>query len=107
MTEDQHSRSQEQTADKKPSSGVQDSVTETIPLTGAELVPGSKIQKRYRIEKELGRGGMGVVYLASDEELSGRRVVVKILQDKPQRREWLRKKFDQERAVLAALNYPG
>ena len=91
----------------KPTSDSDEAVTATLPLTGTAFSAGARIQDRYRIEKELGRGGMGVVYLACDEELSGRRVVIKILQDRPHRNDWLREKFGQERAALATLNYPG
>jgi serine/threonine-protein kinase len=39
---------------------------------------GQKIAGRYLLERELGQGGMGVVYLASDEKL-GERVAVKVI----------------------------
>jgi serine/threonine-protein kinase len=42
------------------------------------LVPGQKIGERYTIERELGRGGMGAVYLATDGKLS-ERVALKII----------------------------
>ena len=40
---------------------------------------GELIAGRYRVVRELGRGGMGVVYLASDAELHDERVAVKMI----------------------------
>src|ERR1700749_2229748 len=42
------------------------------------LSPGQKIADRYTIERELGRGGMGAVYLAADGKLA-ERVALKII----------------------------
>ena len=39
---------------------------------------GTLLSDRYRLQEELGAGGMGSVYLAFDEQLLNRRVVVKI-----------------------------
>ncbi|MEZ6187766.1 MAG: protein kinase [Planctomycetota bacterium] len=56
----------------------------------------------YRLERELGRGGMGVVYEATDP--SGRRVALKTLSGRahPQRLE----RFQREREALARLRHP-
>ena len=60
----------------------------------------------YIIRHEIGRGGMGVVYLADDTRLS-RRVALKAiapgLGSEPERRERLRK----EARAAAALSHPG
>ncbi len=69
-----------------------------------------KINHRYAIEKEIGRGGVGVVYLARDEHVNGRRVVIKVLLDafNPSSRSlWLRHKFHEELKALARLQHPG
>ena len=47
-------------------------------LLAMALTPGQKIAGRYTIERELGRGGMGAVYLAADGKL-GERVALKII----------------------------
>jgi serine/threonine protein kinase/tetratricopeptide (TPR) repeat protein len=58
----------------------------------------------YRIEKRLGAGGMGEVYLGYDERL-GRRVAIKQLLPgvvKPS----LRERFEREARIAARLNHP-
>lgn len=46
---------------------------------------GQKLQgSKYTIEQELGLGGFGITYLATDN--NGRQVVIKTLNDKVQRR---------------------
>jgi eukaryotic-like serine/threonine-protein kinase len=60
----------------------------------------------YRILRELGRGGMGVVYLAERDDGQFRlRVAVKIL-DAIGSQE-LRRRFHAERQILASLDHPG
>jgi Tol biopolymer transport system component/predicted Ser/Thr protein kinase len=59
----------------------------------------------YEVSKELGRGGMGVVYLATDTRLN-RRVAIKALPPElasdPARLE----RFEREARMLAQLNHP-
>jgi len=74
------------------------------------ITPGQKLKNRYLIEKELGRGGIGVVYLARDEQLVGKQVVVKLMLNllpESKNAEWFRKKFDGEKEALARINHPG
>jgi serine/threonine protein kinase len=67
---------------------------------------GTRLKERYVLQRELGRGGFGVVYLATDEQLLSRQVVVKImLNSTPDL--WERKKFCDEIEALARLNHPG
>src|SRR5688572_6063749 len=60
----------------------------------------------YRVIRELGRGGMGVVYLAerADGEYR-RRVAIKLLRDSPDADE-LHRRFLAERQILASLGHP-
>jgi serine/threonine-protein kinase len=61
----------------------------------------------YRLVREIGRGGMGVVWLADqDNEHITRTVALKLpLQHLPQK--GLRTRFARERNILAALDHPG
>jgi serine/threonine-protein kinase len=69
---------------------------------------GKLIGGRYRIEQELARGGIGIVYLARDKpELMSRRVVVKVLLEDSLKNEWIVQKFHQEVESLTRLDDPG
>lgn len=69
---------------------------------------GMVVGSRYLIERELTRGGIGVVYLARDKpELMSRRVVVKVLLEKSLKDGWIIRKFHQEIESLARLDDPG
>ena len=71
------------------------------------LGPGTTVNGRYRIERELGRGGIGVVYLARDQRLHDMPVVIKCLLDDSTQNAWLSKKFLQEAEALTRIHHPG
>ena len=60
----------------------------------------------YRLEKLLGEGGMGEVYVAVDEKL-GRTVAIKVLRPEVVADPEHRTRFEREAKALAALNHPG
>ena len=53
----------------------------SVPSNTVRLAAGQLIGGRYRIERELGEGGMGVVYLAADEQVPGERFAIKVLKE--------------------------
>ncbi|MFD8707535.1 serine/threonine-protein kinase [Kitasatospora sp. NPDC059648] len=59
----------------------------------------------YRLEKEIGRGGMAVVYRAKDLRL-GRTVAVKLLAPELARNEVFRKRFMHESEAAAGIDHP-
>ena len=69
--------------------------------TGA-IFPGSVLRQRYRLDSEIGRGGMGIVYSATDLELH-RRVAVKVLTETTTES---RQRLLREARAAAALNHP-
>jgi serine/threonine protein kinase len=48
-------------------------------VSGERLAIGRLLGGLYRIERELGEGGMGVVYLATDQEIAGETFAIKVL----------------------------
>ena len=77
-------------------------------MAGA-ITAGTMLGGRYAIQRELGRGGIGVVYLATDTHLHAKPVVIKVLAHATSASDqsvWLQKKFRQEVEALARLNHP-
>jgi eukaryotic-like serine/threonine-protein kinase len=69
-----------------------------------ESLIGRKIGN-YRIEREIGRGGMGEVFLAQDLRLD-RFVALKILPARSIRDQERARRFRQEARAISALNHP-
>ncbi|HNX51257.1 MAG TPA: protein kinase [Thermoanaerobaculaceae bacterium] len=84
--------------------GLHTSGKVSLEAAGIE-VAGSDPASRYTIEKELGRGGMGVVYKAFDKRL-GRAVAIKILNTRQHTPDAF-KRFEREARAAAALSHPG
>ncbi len=73
----------------------------------SELLPESILAGRYRIEEQLGSGGMGVVYRATQLGLE-RPVAVKLLRPVGRGRadERLRRRFEREARATCAVQHP-
>ncbi len=74
------------------------------------LAPGEFLRGRYRIRSIIGQGGMGAIYLAEDERLTGRLCALKevvhdtSLSDPLQQQA--REQFYREASILARLDHP-
>jgi len=66
--------------------------------------PGTILRERYRLDSEIGRGGMGTVYRATDLELQ-REVAVKVLSATAHTSD-ARERLVREARAAAALNHP-
>ena len=73
------------------------------------LEAGTVLQRRYPIERLIGGGGMGMVYLAHDQRLSNRPCALKEMVDHfidPQQRIEANDYFAREADTLAQLKHP-
>src|SRR3989441_7124615 len=79
--------------------------------TKATLPGTTLLHARYRLEKRLGRGAMGQVYLARDENLLVRRVAVKtirpdVLSDEDLQEGEAIARFEREARTAASIQHP-
>jgi len=74
---------------------------------GQTSLVGTTLNRRYLVEKELKRGGFGIVYLARDQQLHSRPVVVKVLLEDAYQSDYVVQKFRQEIEALSRLDHPG
>jgi hypothetical protein len=73
------------------------------------LTAGTLLQRRYLIDRLLGGGGMGMVYLGRDQRLSNRLCAIKEMVDHfidPQQRIEANEYFAREADTLAQLKHP-
>ena len=73
-------------------------------VPGSQLAPGSTVAG-YQVEALIGRGGMGVVYRASEEGL-GRKVALKVIAPEFAQDERFRERFLRESRIAASLDHP-
>jgi formylglycine-generating enzyme required for sulfatase activity len=67
---------------------------------------GEWIDRRYRVERLLGHGGMGTVWLAKDDRVDGRAVVVKVPRASFLEQEGFLDRFEREIKSLTRLDHP-
>ena len=87
------------------SGGVGSGATATGMYAGAELASGSVLAGRFRIERLLGIGGMGVVYLAIDQSLDVP-VAIKLLRPELASRPEAYERFRQELLLARQVSSP-
>jgi len=80
-------------------------LTKTIETPYPQFKPGTSLANRYEIISELGKGGMGEVYLAEDTNLK-RQVAVKVLPQPFALDKERLARFEREARLLASLNHP-
>jgi len=79
--------------------------TKTLETPFPQFAPGISLANRYEIIKELGKGGMGEVYLAEDTNLK-RQVAIKVLPQPFALDKERLARFEREARLLASLNHP-
>src|SRR5205085_2624045 len=81
-------------------------MTNSLPHPSAEFLDlQAALAGEYSLERELGRGGMGVVYLARDVQLD-RDVAIKVLATHLADTESAREQFLREARTAAGLSHP-
>ena len=74
-------------------------------MPGPDTLIDQVFDGRYHVVRKLGTGGMANVYLAEDQEL-GRRVAIKMLDDRHAQDEQFVERFRREAKNAAGLTHP-
>lgn len=72
--------------------------------SSADMLIGTLIGERYLIKEKLSQGGMGQLYLAEDQKLNGRTVVIKFLSPDLLEDPEARKRFKHEAEALSRID---
>jgi len=70
----------------------------------SDIGPGALINERYRLDAEIGRGGMGIVYRAHDIP-NDREVAIKVI-NLDEANELTRQQFSREAEIALSLKHP-
>ena len=81
-----------------------DDKTLVLPQWAPPIAPGDDFADRFLVERELGSGGMGVVYLIQDK-VSGFKLALKILKPEFSRDSAATRRFEREIRILASLRH--
>lgn len=76
------------------------------PETESPSLVGTLIEGKYLLERELGAGGMGAVYLARHKTIE-REVAIKLLHRSLASDASIRRRFETEARAIARLSHPG
>ena len=89
-----------------PGGALQGAMSQAFSTEHDTTIPPPTRVGAYRIVREIGRGGMSVVYLGErDDGAFEQRVAVKLIKPGTDTEEVLRR-FEQERQILASLTHP-
>jgi tetratricopeptide (TPR) repeat protein/predicted Ser/Thr protein kinase len=89
-----------------PAAADDPGVTRTSDATAHDAAPPPAVVPGYRLERELGRGGMGVVYLATQDGLN-RQVALKMVLSGDHASATEKGRFLAEAEAVAAVRHPG
>jgi eukaryotic-like serine/threonine-protein kinase len=70
-------------------------------MTPVMIQPGTLLQKRYRVAEQVGKGGMGEVYVATDERFQSIVAIKRTFYNDPE----MRKAFEREARLLNRLRH--
>jgi len=73
-------------------------------VAASRLAPGDRLADRFRLERLVGEGGMGVVWAARDERAADAPVALKVLKEVSAADK---KRFLREAEVMQAFDHPG